>query len=84
MRINKMITQEKRPWSYIKFSQLILKGNVWRSVWRICMLIFGLKGLMYKGHSLAAVSHKLTSNLFPCQCYRVYNQKVITRKYFND
>ena len=48
------------------------------------MLIFGLKGLMYKGHSLAAVSHKLTSNLFPCQCDRVYNQKAITGKYFND
>ena len=36
------------PWSYIKFSQLILKGNVWRPVWRICMLILGLKGLMLK------------------------------------
>ena len=32
-------------WSAIKFSQLILKGNVWRSVWRICMWIMGLKGL---------------------------------------
>ena len=33
------------PGSFIKFSQLILKGNVWRSVWRICMWILGLKGL---------------------------------------
>ena len=33
------------PWSFIKFSQLIHEGNVWRSVWRICMLILGLKGL---------------------------------------
>ena len=41
-----MITKEKIPWSVIKFSQLILKGNVWRSVWRICMLILGLEGLM--------------------------------------
>ena len=24
----------------------ILKRNVWRSVWRICMWILGLKGLM--------------------------------------
>ena len=32
---------------------------------------------MYKGHSLAAVSHKLTSNLFPCQCDRVFNQKLL-------
>ena len=28
MRINKMITKEKIRWSFIKFSQLILKGNV--------------------------------------------------------
>ena len=40
-----MITIEKIPWSFIKFSQLILKVDVWRSVWRICMWILGLKGL---------------------------------------
>ena len=45
MRINKMIIIEKIPWPFIKFSQLILKGDVWRSVWRICMWILGLKGL---------------------------------------
>ena len=45
MRINKMIVIEKISWSFIKFSQLILKGDVWRSVWRICMWILGLKGL---------------------------------------
>ena len=28
MTVNKMITKEKIPWSFIKFSQLILKGNV--------------------------------------------------------
>ena len=33
------------PWCFIKFSQLILKGYVWRSVWKICMWILGLKGL---------------------------------------
>ena len=27
----------------MKFSRLFLKGNVWRSVWRICMWILGLK-----------------------------------------
>ena len=43
-----MITKEKILWSFIKFSQLILKGNVWRSVWRICMLILGLKGLRFE------------------------------------
>ena len=45
MRINKMINKEKMPRSFIKFSQLILKGNVWRSVWRICLCILGLNGL---------------------------------------
>ena len=45
MRINKMIIMEKIPLSFIKFCQLILKGDVWRSVWRICMWILGLKGL---------------------------------------
>ena len=28
---------------YLKFSQLSFKGNVWRSVWRFCMWIVGLK-----------------------------------------
>ena len=45
MRINKMITIEKIARSFIKFSQLIPKGDVWRSVWRMCMWILGLKGL---------------------------------------
>ena len=40
-----MITKEKMPRSFIKVPQLILKGNVWRSVWRVCMGILGLKGL---------------------------------------
>ena len=40
-----MITKEKMRQCFIKFSQVILKGNVWRSVWRICMWILGLKGL---------------------------------------
>ena len=31
------------PSSFMKFSRLFLKGNVWRSVWRICMWILGLK-----------------------------------------
>ena len=52
-----MITKEKIPWSVIKFSQLILKGNVWRSVWRICMLILGLKGLT------------IVFCDFPCHCH---------------
>ena len=46
MRIYKMINKGKMLWSAIKFSQLILKGNVWSSVWRISMWILGLKGLM--------------------------------------
>ena len=45
MRIAKMITKEEMPWSFIKFSQQFLTGNVWRSVWRIGMWMLGLKGL---------------------------------------
>ena len=45
MRINEMITKEKMRRSFIRVSQLIRKGNVWGSVWRICMWILGLKGL---------------------------------------
>ena len=47
MRINKMITKWITIWSFIKFSQLhvILQGNVWRSVWRIFMLILRIKGV---------------------------------------
>ena len=44
MSINKMIT--KRKTFDLLLSQQILQGNVWRSVWRICMWILGLKGLM--------------------------------------
>ena len=36
-------TWENTLWSFIKFSQLILEGNVWGSVQRICMRISGLK-----------------------------------------
>ena len=46
----KMITIEKMLWSFIKFSQLIVKGDVWRSVWRISMWILGLKGLSILQH----------------------------------
>ena len=48
IRVNKMITKEKMLWSFNKLSQLILQGNVWRSVWRIYMWILGLKGLKGK------------------------------------
>ena len=43
MRINKMITKEKMPRFFIEFFQILLKGNVWRSVWRIYMWVLGLK-----------------------------------------
>ena len=40
-------SQRENIWSFTKFSQLIFQGNVWRSVWRICMWILGLKGLTW-------------------------------------
>ena len=42
MRINKMISNEKIFWSFIKLSYLLLFGTIWRWVWRICMWILGL------------------------------------------
>ena len=41
-----MIIKEQMPRSFVKFSQLNLYGNVWRSVWRIFLL--GLKELKKK------------------------------------
>ena len=47
MRYNQMITKEKMLWSFIKLSQLVSdQGDVWISVWRICMWILGLEGLI--------------------------------------
>ena len=55
------------PWPYIKFSQVILTGNVWRPAWRICMLILGLKALRcYNGLILTTswqVRSKVNYNL---------------------
>ena len=51
-----MITKEKMLWSTIKFSQLILKGNVWRWGWRICMWILGLKGLTRRVYFVKSTS----------------------------
>ena len=44
MRIAKMITKEKMPWSFIKFFQQFLTGNVWRSVLEFVFGYWGLKG----------------------------------------
>ena len=51
MRVNKMITKEKMLSSVFKFSQLILNGNVYKSVWGICMRKLGLKGLKNTSYS---------------------------------
>ena len=61
MRTNKMITKEKMPCSTLKFSQLIFKGNVWRSGWRIYMWTLGLKGLIQQrggGNSSPEITRK--------------------------
>ena len=57
-----MITKEKLPWCFIKFSQLILKGNVWRSVWRIHMWILGLKGLKAIQYSVNMLKGDVSRN----------------------
>ena len=55
------------PWSDIKSSQLIHKGNVWRSVWRICMWILGLNGLrhlkcLWVKYRRLKITNKLSKN----------------------
>ena len=39
-----MITKKKMPWPFIKFSQLILKGNVWDQFGEFACGYWGLKG----------------------------------------
>ena len=46
MRNTKLITKGEMFCSYIKFPQLILQGNVWILVWRICIWIMGIKELV--------------------------------------
>ena len=85
MRINEMITKEKMPRSFIKFSQLIHKGNVWRSVWRICMWILGLKGLKLTYHAKSMDRLYLCSlkseetYFFYWSCWSVFRDKKMER-----
>ena len=46
MRNTKLTTKGEMFCSYIKFPQLILQGNVWILVWRICIWIMGIKELV--------------------------------------
>ena len=85
MRIYEMITKEKMLWSDNKFSQLILEGNLWRSVWRICMWILGLKGLTCCKHNKIDICCRLSwftmfkrSNLLSNDIYYLEN---ICREY---
>ena len=61
-RINKFIepqlTKKKMLWYYIKFSQIILKENVQRSVGRICLQILGVKGLKSQSGKLLSEKKK--------------------------
>ena len=46
MRITKLITKREIAVILNQILSTILKRNRWRSVWRICMWILGLKGLI--------------------------------------
>ena len=50
--------RKKMLWSFIKFSQLILKENAQRSVGRICLQILGVKGLQSKSGKLLSEKKK--------------------------
>ena len=43
----------------------ILKTNVWRSVWRICMWILGLKGLTAQATGSLQALHQININKNP-------------------
>ena len=60
MRIdnNDHLRKKKMLWSFIKFSQLILKENAQRSVGRICLQILGVKGLQSKSGKLLSEKKK--------------------------
>ena len=64
MRINKMINQG--------ISLPILYGNVWRSVWRICKWILGLKGLSRHPQE---VSYSPLNTYAEVSEYTVYTQE---------
>ena len=56
-----------------KFSELIFQGNVWRSVWRICMWILGLKGSSLVWSETRKVLRdpaKLCTQMFLCGEFR--------------
>ena len=64
-RINKIVAKRKMSQSLIKFSKPILKENVWRSVWRICMWILRFKGQRVSAKGLSCRSCKLCFKLLP-------------------
>ena len=90
-----MITKKKMPWSFIKFSLLIFKGNAWGSVWRICTLVLGVKELCFVNYSChmwlsdnsrrtLTISGRLFNCwqwwLFTCGCCRKFRSERITNK----
>ena len=59
------------PWFFIKLSQLIHEGNVWRSVWRICKWILGFKGTKKK---LFFVKRQVFDHLGVCCVHYFWHQ----------
>ena len=80
-RINKMITKEKMPWSFIKFCQLILQKNVWISVWRICMWMLGLKGLKQGWLRRHCYGNDFS---FSCKCNSLSQERFCTWSRFEN
>ena len=60
MRSNKMITKGNMLWSLNKFSQQI---QLWRLVYRICMLNLGVKGI-YKFNEAESILRYVDVNHF--------------------
>ena len=63
MRIKEMITNWRNSWLLNKFSLPAQSlGNVQRTVWRICILLLGSKGLGVKGLIISFLTDLPSSN----------------------
>ena len=64
MRITKLITTGKNNALILnQIFSTIPERNVWRSVWRICMWILGLKGLNKSHKEVATVEVAISGGL---------------------
>ena len=77
-RIKKIITIQKSCWLLNKFSYSSALGNVWRTVWRICILMLGCQGLRKEKNSESFPMNFIRSVLDSCW----WNNVIVTMRHF--